>query len=277
VEDVLVHGTIRSSSALEHGIPYALDLAASQNARITFLLSQVEPLSAPFIPPDTMQVGVQTPAKVTLEEHARRISELIQATADDQGVSCKIFISDAEISAASAQLARYARVRDLVLVSVYGPLQYPRQELVRAVLFGTGRPLMLVPAHGRPFGIRTVMVAWDATPAASRAFYDAMPFLSTAADVVVVTVLGDKELKPEESGEELCSILMRRNIAARFEPLREETGDVGATLLQAAMRAEADLLVMGGFAHSREREFLFGSATRSLFRSGFPVPVLLSH
>jgi nucleotide-binding universal stress UspA family protein len=47
-------------------------------------------------------------------------------------------------------------------------------------------------------------------------------------------------------------------------------------LLEAATRMKGDLLVMGGFAHPREREFLFGSATRSLFRSDFPLPVLLS-
>jgi len=104
-----------------------------------------------------------------------------------------------------------------------------------------------------------------------------MPILATAGDVVVVTDLGDKELQPEESGEEVCRVLNQRDIPARFEPIRDRAQDVGATLLRAAARVEADLLVMGGFAHAREREFLFGSATRSLFRSGFPLPVLLSH
>ena len=64
---------------------------------------------------------------------------------------CKFFVSDAEGGAAGAQLAKHARVRDLVLMTVYGPLQYPRLGLVEAVLFGTGRPLMLVPAHAGPF------------------------------------------------------------------------------------------------------------------------------
>jgi nucleotide-binding universal stress UspA family protein len=192
-------------------------------------------------------------------------------------VRCKFFVSDAEGGAAGAQLAKHARVRDLVLMTAYGPLQYPRLGLVEAVLFGTGRPLMLVPAHAGPFRTRTAVVAWDASPAASRALYDAMPLLAMAAEVVVITIVGDKVLQPEESGEQVCAALAQRDIAARFEPVRERDEDVGATLLQAAIRAEAGLLVMGGFAHPREREFLFGSATRSLFRSGFPLPVLLSH
>src|SRR3954454_8527507 len=272
MKDLLVHGTIRPGSAVEHGILYALALAALQAARTTVLLSEVEPRSALFIPPDNLQGGVRTPPEAASEATAA----LIQARAREQGIPCKFLISDARGSEGGAQLARHARVRDLVLVSVYGPLKQPRQALVEAVLFGTGRPLLLVPPRARPLNSQIAVLAWDATPAASRAMYDAMPLLATAAEVVVVTVLGDKQLQPEESGEEVCRVLNHRDIPARFEPLREGGEDVGATLLQAAARVEADLLVMGGFAHPREREFLFGSATRSLFRSGFPLPVLLS-
>ena len=269
MKDLLVHGTIRPGSAVEHGILYALALAALQAARTTVLLSEVEPRSPLFIPPDNMQGGVRTPPEAALEDDSEATAALIQARAREQGVPCKLLISDARGSEGGAQLARHARVRDLVLVSVHGPLKQPRQALVEAVLFGTGRPLLLVPPRARPLNSQIAVLAWDATPAASRAMYDAMPLLATAAEVVVVTVLGDKQLQPEESGEEVCRVLNHRDIPARFEPLLEGGEDVGATLLQAAARVEADLLVMGGFAHPREREFLLRSATRSLFRSGF--------
>jgi len=277
VKDVLVHATIRSGSALENGTRYALDLAACQGARVTALLSEVEPLSAPFAPPDNMQGGIPTRVELSRAEEAERIASLVRATAAEQGVRCEVLVSDFEREAAGAELARHARVRDLVLMSIYGPLQYPRLALVQAVLFSTGRPLMLVPPHAGLFRVRTAVIAWDATRSASRAFHDAMPLLATAAEVVVVTVLGEKELQPEESGEEVCRALNYRNIPARFEAIRDDAQDVGATLLQAAARVGGDLLVMGGFAHPMEREFLFGSATRSLFGSGFPFPVLLSH
>ena len=64
---------------------------------------------------------------------------IIQATAAGQGVECKVLVSDAEVATAGAQLARHARVRDLVLMTVYGPLQYPRLGLVEAVLFRHGQ------------------------------------------------------------------------------------------------------------------------------------------
>jgi nucleotide-binding universal stress UspA family protein len=272
-----VHATIRSDSALEGGTRYAVDLAASQGALLTAFLSEVEPLSAPFAPPDNMQGGIRTRIELSRAEEADRIASLFGATAAEQGVRCEVIVSDLEGQAAAAQLARHARVRDLVVVSVYGPVQHPRLALIQAVLFGTGRPLVLVPLDAGLFRIRTAVIAWDATPAASRALHDAMPLLATASDVVVVTVLGDKELQPEESGEEVYRALKCRNIPARFEAIRDDAQDVGATLVQAAARVEADLLVMGGFAHPMERQFLFGSATKSLFGSAFPCPVLLSH
>jgi nucleotide-binding universal stress UspA family protein len=271
-----VHATIRSDSALENAARYALGLAASQGARVTAFLSEVEPRSA-FAPPDNMQGGIRTRVELSRAEEAERIASLIRATGAEQGVRCEAFVSDFEGQAATAQLARYARVRDLVVASVYGPVQHPRLALVQAVLFGTGRPLMLVPSQAGSFRVRTAVIAWDATRAASRALHDAMPLLATATEVVVVTVLGGKELQPEESGEEVCRALNYRNILARFEPICDDAQDVGATLLQTAARVEADLLVMGGFAHPLEREFLFGSATRSLLGSSLSFPVLLSH
>lgn len=278
MKDVLVHSTIRSDSGLEDGTRYALGLAASQGARVTAFLSEVEPRSTTFTPPDNMQGGFsRTCPEPSRADEAERIASLVRATAADQRVGCEVLVSNLEGQAANAEFARHARVRDLAVVCVYGPVQYPRLALVETVLFGTGRPLMLVPWHAGPYQVRTAVIAWDATRAASRAFHDAMPLLTTATEVVVVTVLGDKQLEPEESGEEVCRVLNHRNIPARFEAIQDDAQDVGATLLEASARLEADLLVMGGFAHPMEREFLFGSATRSLFGSGFTFPVLLSH
>jgi nucleotide-binding universal stress UspA family protein len=279
VRDVLVHVTIRYRPTLEHGAFYALALSAVQGARATVILSDIEPWAAPMGELDTVQDGGDPPVAITRTKYIERISRLLETEADEHRVACDILVSDIQGSsaAAAAQLARYARVRDLVILSAYGPLQYPRLDLVQAVLFRTGRPLLLVPPEAGPFRLRTAVVAWDATPAASRALFDAMPLLTMAAEVIVVTVLGDKELQPEEAGTNVCRALASRNIAARFEPVQDEGQDVAATLLQVTARAQADLLVMGGFAHGPEREFLFGSATRSLWRSGFRLPVLLSH
>ena len=162
------------------GSRYALDLAASHAARATAFLSEVEPRSAPFAPPDKMQGGIRHSVELSRAEEAERIASLVRATAAEQGVRCEVLVSDVEGQAAGAQLARHARVRDLVVVSVHGRCSIRVLGLVQAVLFGTGRPLMLVPWHAGPFRVRTAVIAWDATPAASRALHDAMPLLAIA-------------------------------------------------------------------------------------------------
>ena len=51
---------------------------------------------------------------------------------------------------------------------------------------------------------------------------------------------------------------------------------VAATLDAYAVSSGADLTVMGGFGHSRFREFILGGVTRELSAST-SVPLLLSH
>lgn len=121
------------------------------------------------------------------------------------------------------------------------------------------------------------MVAWDATRSAVRALHDALPFLVGMREVVVLSVIGDKDFPEIASGPAICQYLSRWNIAARFETRKREMKAVGDILLEYAQRINAQLLVMGGFGHAREREFIFGSATRDIFEADLKMPVLLSH
>jgi nucleotide-binding universal stress UspA family protein len=104
-----------------------------------------------------------------------------------------------------------------------------------------------------------------------------MPFLVRARQIVVASVSDDKELPLAASGPAVCRYLGQREIKASFQALTRQQRSVGETLLFHARGLGANLLVMGGFGHAREREFLFGSATRDLFQSHLDIPVLLSH
>ncbi len=79
------------------------------------------------------------------------------------------------------------------------------------------------------------------------------------------------------SGDVLCRYLARWNVSALFNTVRRENLNVGMSLLAYAQRVEADLLVMGGFAHGFERELILGSATIDIFRTSLKIPVFLSH
>lgn len=75
----------------------------------------------------------------------------------------------------------------------------------------------------------------------------------------------------------LCRYLARWSIAAKLEAINREKLAVGTALLTYAEQADANLLVMGGFAHEFKRELMLGSATRDVFRAALEMPVLLSH
>ena len=202
---------------------------------------------------------------------------MLRAAVQQTGLPSEVFALPEALPATALRLANLARISDIVVLSVWGTVQYPRLSLVEAVLFGTGRPILLVPPQTARFLHNRVVIAWDGSSSCVRALHDAMPLLVKAQEVLVLTVADDKGMEPEVSGELLCRALIRRGLRVQPGIINKGAGDVGAVLLKAALQDSADLLVMGGFAHSREREFLFGSATRSVLQSGFPMPILMSH
>jgi nucleotide-binding universal stress UspA family protein len=165
----------------------------------------------------------------------------------------------------------------LVIFDVGGPLQQPVLGWVEAILFGSGRPIVLAPFGSRPVINGTIVFAWDESRSAVRALHDILPLMIGSRDVVVVSVIDDKRIRNPGSAEWICSYLARWGVTARFQRISRRSEKVGVDLLDFASRMNADVLAMGGFGHSREREFVFGSATRDIFQSNLAIPVFLSH
>lgn len=170
-----------------------------------------------------------------------------------------------------------SQLRDVLIVDSHGPLQPPRKDLIDGALFGSGRPLILVPQGVGEFASERIVIAWDATRAAVRAVHDALPLLVRARDVTVVSVVDDKTILTQGTGEALCRHLVQWNIASKFVAINREELAVGTALLTFARKVDANLLVMGSFAHGFEREIMLGSATRDVYRSYLEMQVLLSH
>jgi len=147
-----------------------------------------------------------------------------------------------------------------------------------AVMFGSGRPTLILPQkpRSRPFELGTVAVAWDFSRAAARAVSDAMPLLEKAKKVRVVTVLNDKRVDQKHSAEELSKNLSRHGIDVVLDWVDANGRPIGTVLEAYVASHEADLLVMGAYGHSRLREFVLGGATNSLL-SKPPLPILFSH
>ncbi len=271
MKDLLTVITPISGDAPGCATNYALALAGVSGAHLSALIVEVEPDSTAS-PVENMQAT----RSVSATERLTRTTELIQAAAKLANVPCSLLPKGHSRSLRDV-LIDNAQVRDLVIIDVQGPLRHPRQGLVEAVLFASGRPIILVPPAVRPIVEGRALVAWDATRSAVRALHDALPLLIRAREVVIMSVTDDKEFQATHSGEDICRYLGRWDIHSRFEPVKRGSQNVGDILLDGAARIKADLLVMGGFGHPREREFVFGSATRDVFRSNLKVAVLLSH
>jgi len=277
MKDVLAIITPAYANGFGEAANYAFVLAGLFEAHVTVLITEIEPAApAPMSAPDLMQAGGEVAGPRSTNEDVAHAIELVQGAARRVNVACTV-LSQPRSAELREVLIGTAQVRDIVTIDVRGPLRHPRRSLVEGVLFGSGHPIILVPPSVHTPAAERALVAWDGTRSAARALHDALPILTHAREVVVVTVADDKELRAAPSGDNVCRYLCRWGVQARFELLQRGSRHVGDVLLGRAAEIEAALMVMGGFGHAREREFLFGSATRDIFQSTLQTAVLLSH
>jgi nucleotide-binding universal stress UspA family protein len=272
MKDVLALLSPTPGDQLSAGAHYALGLARAHGALLSALIAEIEAYS-PNLPPEPDNVQADN---ATIEQLARTAA-LVLSAAKLANVSCEILAAGNQVVSLRERVIDCAQVRDALIFDVYGPLQSPRKDLVDGNLFGSGRPVVLVPQSTRAFAQDRILLAWDATRSAVRAVHDALPLLIRARDVTIVSVIDDKTFSTSDSGDALCDYLARWNVDAKFSAINRESTNIGTTLLAYAQRTEADLLVMGGFAHGMERALMLGSATQDVFRTSLEIPVFLSH
>jgi nucleotide-binding universal stress UspA family protein len=124
--------------------------------------------------------------------------------------------------------------------------------------------------------LHRIMICWDGSRAASRAVADALPLLKKSKQVEVV-IVSDKPNKIDEMpGADLGQHLARHSLRVDIKQITSPDIDVPSTILSHAADSFADMIVMGGYGHSRLREFILGGVTRGLLES-MTVPVLMSH
>ncbi len=183
-----------------------------------------------------------------------------------------------DLGRVAAVHARYADVAVMVRPSE-GPGAELREEIIEGVLFHSGRPALIAPPNwkGPTIGKR-VVIAWDASREATRALSEADDLLEFAEQVTVVTV----DAKPkmfghgDQPGANIAAHLSRRGLPADVRNVDSMGRSASLAIMEEAETLNADLVVMGGYAHSRLRELVFGGATRELIRTA-KVPLLMAH
>jgi nucleotide-binding universal stress UspA family protein len=211
-------------------------------------------------------------ASQTFQEFCAREQLVLADTPIAQGAPSAQWLR--QIGDEAYWVAELGRSADLLIIGRRTDDPGASVGTIETALLGSGRPVLILPAAALAALPETIVIAWKATPEAARAVGAAMPLLSTAKQILIVTVTEDQGLSDEEGARLLTSLRWHGfNVSMRRLP----PGPQGAaSTLLAAAAEQAALVVMGAYGHSRLRQWIFGGFTRHVLR-GAEVPVLMMH
>ena len=256
---------------------YAVSVATSFDAHlagIAFLYDPIVPVSgAGYIPAEVIETQERDNEAATKAALGRFTAASARA-----GVTAEPLTLSASFAGVGEQFGRIARRFDLSIVGQAEPETSGVEEIIaESALFESGRPVIIVPYIQKgPLKLDRVMVCWDGSRTATRAIADAMPLLRRSGRVEVVIVANERGKKDEIEGADMGAHLARHGLNVEVNRTALGDIDVADVILSHAADAGSDFIVMGGYGHSRLREFVLGGVTRSIMRS-MTAPVLMSH
>lgn len=275
IKDIVVNLSVGEAGSFAGD--YAVSVASALDAHVTgiaFVYDAIVPVAATgYIPPEVIEAQQRdsdTAAKAALNRFA--------AAASRAGVSAEPVKVAASFAGAGEQFGLIARRFDLVVAGQAEPEKDTVEELIaESALFESGRPVIVVPyIQKAPLKLDHVMVCWDGSRAATRAIADAMPLLERADQVEVVIAGNERGKRDEIPGADMGQHLARHGLKVDVKRITGGDIDIADALLSHAADANIDFVVMGGYGHSRLREFVLGGVTRSILRA-MTTPTLLSH
>ena len=257
--------------------PYAISVAEAFGAHVAGVAFSYEPV----IPPTIMGTIPASFVESQREENDRAANDArakFDEAARRAGVSSESRTLSASLAGSADRFATIARRFDLAVVGQAEPDRAAPEELiVENALFSSGRPVLVVPyIQKAELTLDRVMVCWDASRNAARAIADAMPFLKRARVIDVVIVASERIKSDEIPGADIGQHLARHDLKVEVRRIVSPDTDVASTILSHAADTAADFIVMGGYGHSRLREFILGGATRGMLQA-MTLPTLMSH
>ena len=257
--------------------PYAISIAETFDAHAAAIAFSYEPVI-----PATIMGGI--PASLIEQQRAdndkaaRDAVSTFETAAKRAGISFESRIMTASVPGAADTFGAMARRFDLsVIAQADSNKLAPEEVIVEGALFSSGRPVIVVP-YIQKSGLKLdrVIVAWDASRNAARAVADALPLLAKANTIDVVIVASERPKSDEIAGADIGQHLARHGLNVEVKRIVATDTSVADTLLSHAADNGADLMVMGGYGHSRLRQFILGGVTRGIL-SSMTIPVLMSH
>lgn len=218
--------------------------------------------------------GMARAAEERSKAECARLQTLIKGAARPE-LTVSITNHTVMMGAALEAATTEARTYDLALLP-WSADTLSAQDMAQSLVFGAGVPVILVPPSTKAASVDHVAIAWDGGRVAARALCDALPLLSAGGRVSVVTVQDEKSLGASGIAQTLATALERRGYSAKAVNITLDGRPIAKALQEAALAEGAQLLAMGGFGHSRLRDFILGGATKGVF-ADLRLPVLLSH
>jgi nucleotide-binding universal stress UspA family protein len=175
-------------------------------------------------------------------------------------------------------LEREARAADLIIVGRDAGAAATTATLnPGATVLRMGCPVLVVPDGIAVLRARHIVIAWKDTREARRAVRDAIPFLQDAQEVLIIEV-GDQGAEPDAQKrlDDVSNYLARHRVVFGAKVIAHARTSAADEIIRFATAEKSDLIVAGGYGHSRLGEWIFGGATRHLLSSS-PVCCLLSH
>ena len=274
LKDIVVNLT--GGGPQDFAVNYAISVAREFGAQLTGIAFVLDPVI-----PDAGLGGI-SPSLIEMQRDentktAQGAIDRFTAAAKSAGLSAEARSLDASLAGATNEFGRIARRFDLSIVGQsqrdYGAAE---ELMIEGALFESGRPVIVVPyIQKQVLTLERVMVCWDGGRTAARAIADALPLLVRAKSVEVVVVT-----EPHKSSEvddtHMAEHLARHGVPAVVKRVTRGDIDVQSAILSHAADISADFIVMGGYGHSRLREFILGGVTRNML-GAMTVPVLMSH
>lgn len=264
----------------------AIDLGQRFGARVNFLHVANDPSELmPYVGEGmsataleqvmaSIETGNERRRKAVEASFKRLCADLPQVLPEESAPAGSFAVSLNVVTGRQPELIeRLGRLNDVIVMPHPALTEADESVSIDAALFGTGRPVVIVPAEAKKGFASKIAVAWDGSREGALAAAAALPLLAKASEVVVITAREDDDVVEPSA---LARYLGGHGIEAKtwaYTPGRES---IAQGLLDQVGRAGADCLVMGAYGHSRLRERILGGATEGVLQAA-KLPILMMH
>lgn len=277
IKDVLVH--IPTERTVRPVVDGSISLAAAFGAHLDAVAVGYISTSTAYV----MEGGAAVAAVFELEreramERAQAALGIFEMEAKNAGISYARRAVAAVPAEAVDSVGTAGRLYDLCIV-----LQPETEQgsfdntLPQEILFQSGGPVLFLPHIFRGvFKPKRIGICWDGSRVAARALKDAMPFLAKAEERTIITVNEADSVPADASVADLTRHLSRLGLSSKTIALSGTRSEIQPMILSLAADESLDMLVMGGYGHSRLQESFLGGVTRAMLDT-MTVPTLMSH